>query len=127
MGNIMRGLNCSLLKMCKKCVCSFFIIGCIWGVFLSFSAVCIAATNAPHTGLEGNQRHSYGPDAESRQQKKIMAGQGMVDAYGNPVLGEEEEQAPRSRLRSGAFGGSRRQLDERPLPDGPETDAGWNF
>ncbi len=120
MGNAMRGLCHSLQKKMKICLYCFSLI-------FMFGGISYAATSAPHTGLEGNQRHSYGPDAESRQQKRIMAGQGMVDAYGNPVLGEDEEQAPRTRLRSGAYGGSRKPLDERPLPDGPEVDAGWNF
>ncbi len=105
---------------------SFYSVICFCFIVVLCVMPAYAATNAPHTGLEGGQRHSYGPDTEGRQQQQIKAGQGMVDAYGNPIV-PEEEKAPKSRLRSGAYGGPAKQLDERPLPDLPETNAGWNF
>ncbi len=97
-------------------------------LFMLFMAFTMPATAAPSTGLEGGQRHSYGPGVESKQEKRLMSG-GIVDAYGNPVLPEEEKRAPRERLRSGAYGGHKETSPElsRPLPDLPAGDSLWQF
>ncbi len=86
--------------------------------------IAYAATSG--TGLEGGQKHSYGPDVEGRSRPGIV-GTGMVDAYGNPVIPEEEDNQPRQRLRRGAYGGGNKTKPSSSLPDLPETDAGWKF
>ncbi len=98
----------------------------VFCLVLCVAGSAYAATNAPRTGLEGGQGYSYGPGSENKQNKGIPAGNAMIDAYGNPIVPDEEDTAPRDRLRSGAYGGSREQYS-RPLPDLPETDAGWRF
>ncbi len=105
----------------------------IVAIFLFCAWLCLgdahranAATNAPHTGLDGGQRHGFGPDVQTKQGSGIPAGKVIVDAYGNPVLPEEEKVTPRNRLRRGAYGGGNEE-PMRPLPDLPETDAGWQF
>ncbi len=97
----------------------------VLGLTLSWPILSNAAP-AAGTGLEGGQKHSYGPDVEGRSRPGIV-GTGMVDAYGNPVIPEEEDNTPRQRLRKGAYGGSSNNQPSRPLPDLPETDAGWKF
>ncbi len=88
-------------------------------------SVCLAHA-APVTGMEGGQRHSYGPGIENEKEKRIMSG-GIIDAYGNPVYPTEEESVSRERLRPGAYGGARESGLSRPLPDVPGDDAGWDF
>ncbi len=104
------------------CFISFFCCSAIISVTPTLYA---AATSAPSTGLEGGQRHSYGPESENKYEKKVNNG-AMKDAYGNPILPDMEEDAPRQRLRSGAYGNAP-ERPSRPLPNLPETDAGWNF
>ncbi len=73
-------------------------------------------------------KHGYGPDHQGQSSKMPMTGSaGRIDAYGNPIVPLEEEEAPSRRLRHGAYGGQREEPQVRPLPDGPEQDAGWNF
>ncbi len=96
-------------------------------VGLLFSLPILAYTApAAGTSLDGGQKHSFGPDVEGRTRPGIVGG-GMVDAYGNPVVPGEEEDVQRQRLRKGAYGGSKNTQSSRPLPDLPETDAGWKF
>lgn len=84
-------------------------------------------STAPHTGLEGGQRHTFGPDNEGQRDPRYSGGGTMLDAYGNPVTPQEEEEAVRSRPRPGAYGAGRGPAPRRALPAGPETDAGWKF
>ncbi len=69
---------------------------------------------------------SYGPDVGSQSQS-VTGGKTIVDAYGKPVIPEDEQQNSRPRLRSGAYGGSGSEQNTSSLPDLPETDAGWKF
>ncbi len=114
---------CSILAFC-----TLIVVAALPMAFAVAIPVATVVHAAPSTGLEGGQRHSYGPGVESKQEKRLMSG-GMVDAYGNPIVPEEEERAPRERLRSGAYGGERTVSPElsRPLPDVPSDDTLWNF
>ncbi len=85
-----------------------------------------AATNAPQTGLESGSKYSYGPESENKHSSGVPTGRTIVDAYGRVILPEEDVKSSRERLRSGAYGGAGEQYS-RPLPDLPETDAGWKF
>ncbi len=107
-------------------LCNILLFMLVFALCLAFACTGNAATNAPRTGLEGGQGNSFGPGSENKQNKGIPTGGAMVDAYGNPVVPEEEQVTPRERLRSGAYGGANKQ-NSRPLPDLPETDAGWKF
>ena len=88
--------------------------------------VAAEVTSAPHTGLEGDQRHAFGPDAEGRRDPRMSMSM-PNDAYGNPIFPEAPEKAPRQRLRTGAYGMGARQPDAGRLPDAPGHDAGWKF
>lgn len=79
---------------------------------------------APSTGMEGGNRHSFGPDGEGKRDPRTTMSM-PHDAYGNPIVSREEAEAPRSRPRPGAYG--TRKTPEAALPALPETDAGWQF
>ena len=111
-----------------------------WGnlpkaIVLSFVAiVCFFILSSelwaePYANPENNPgKHSYGPDQEGKQKQLMTGNSGMIDAYGNPVVPyEEEKKSPRYRLRSGAYSGDKPKENVRPLPDGHEQDAGWDF
>ena len=85
-------------------------------------------SDPPRTGLEGGARHNFGPDGESRMEKRFMTGGAGVDAYGNPiVMGEEEPAAPRTRPRPGAYGTRPDPEPVKPLPDLPPEPSKWKF
>lgn len=94
---------------------------------ISAPVFAASASTAPHTGLEGGQGRSYGPDIEKRSGNNIPQTSMPMDAYGNPITGEIEEQAPKQRPRAGAYGGYGRQAaPSRPLPDVPGKPK-WGF
>lgn len=89
-----------------------------------------ASSSTPFTGLEGGTRHSYGPDGERRKDKRIPTGGSAVDAYGNPIMLDEEEQSvSRTRPRAGAYGVRPAPPPTRPLPDPPPSPGSskWKF
>lgn len=88
-------------------------------------AVGRTPASPPATGLEGGHRRSFGPDGEGRRDPRVMTAVPM-DAYGNPVIPKEPEEERRGRPRPGAYGPRPAQTSP-PLPDAPETDAGWKF
>ncbi len=59
--------------------------------------------------------------AENAMRTGPQIGSGMYDAYGNPITIIEEKKKPRLRDSLPT------KVKERPLPDVPETDAGWQF
>lgn len=94
------------------------------------SAWAATPSTAPHTGMEGGMRHSYGPEGEGSKDKRIPTGGSVVDAYGNPIMPNEEmEEAPRQRPRPGAYGVRPTPPPSRPLPDLPADSQGpgWKF
>lgn len=101
---------------------------CLSALWLTDPALAASASTAPHTGLEGGMGRSYGPDVEKRSGKNIPQTSMPMDAYGNPVTGEMEEQAPRQRPRAGAYGGYGKEPKStpRPLPDVPAKPK-WGF
>lgn len=96
---------------------------------LSYFAPCgvaawaASAHTAPHTGLEGGSRNSYGPDGEGKRDKRTMMSM-PNDAYGNPIVPVEEEATPRVRPRPG---GDVTPPQAQALPPMPQRDAGWKF
>lgn len=99
-------------------------------VLTSAPAWAASSSTAPHTGMEGGSRHTYGPEGEGRKDKRIPTGGSPVDAYGNAIMTEEEmEEAPRQRPRPGAYGVRPTPPPSRPLPDLPTEakDSGWKF
>lgn len=76
----------------------------------------ISSSQAPSTGLES-------PDTPMKGRKIPTVG-AIIDAYGNPITGEEKDTAPRRRLPAGAYGGYGKQ-PERPLPDPSDDTPVW--
>ena len=99
-----------------------------WAAFLllagSAASGFAASHSAPHSGLDSDRRHSYGPDGEGRRDPRLMTSM-PNDAYGNPVVPMEEPEKKRHRMRPGAYGSA--QDAPQALPKLPEHDAGWNF
>ena len=86
-----------------------------------------AASTVPNTGLEGGTSRSFGPDGQGAKDKRLMTGGSAVDAYGNPLMLEEEQSVQRTRPSPGAYGTRPAPAPSRPLPDLPEGPSSWKF
>ncbi len=90
-------------------------------IILCMGTCSLAYANQPYANPESSP-HAYGPDHQGSSSKRPMSGNsGRIDAYGNPVVPYEEEKKPSRRSILP------KQEVVRPLPEGPQTDAGWQF
>ncbi len=78
--------------------------------------------NQPYSTLDNSGRHRYGPDGKGESISGATRYSSGVDAYGNPIvpLKPAERKVPLERTL-------KKTAPTRPLPDLPETDAGWKF
>ncbi len=100
-------------------------------VSLAAAVVLLASLWAPAmaarpTGMEGLDNESGVNRIDRRQ---FPQGAVAVDAYGNPVVPQEEKKQPRIRPGAGAYGGyGQPKPQERPLPDPDKgDDPVWTF
>lgn len=98
----------------------------LMAAMLLLLANCPLVWAARPTGMEGLDNES---GVNRIDRRHFPQGQVAVDAYGNPVVPEEEKKKPCVRPSAGAYGGYGAKVQqERPLPDPDrETDPMWTF